>query len=122
MIETVDNSDATLRIISLSICVNCSNFIKQVINENLLQKSLVFAERKNYRLLTLFYNIMLEYTKTILGKVSFDKYLFKKELEKSFNQLEPTEIQILHKWLEMNYKKEHPEIINYYFEHEKKYA
>ncbi|GLB51619.1 hypothetical protein NBRC110019_06580 [Neptunitalea chrysea] len=42
---------------------------------------------------------MLEYTKTILSKVSFDAVLFKKELEKAVKRLLPYEIEELRLWL-----------------------
>ena len=58
---------------------------------------------------------MLEYTKTILTKVSFDKTLFKKELEKSLYNLEPKEIHKLKLWLNQKYNRKYPEIIEEYF-------
>ncbi len=42
---------------------------------------------------------MYEYTKTVLQKVSFNKELFKKELEKAVNRLLPYEIKELIVWL-----------------------
>jgi len=42
---------------------------------------------------------MFEYTKTVLEKVSFNKDLFKKELEKAINRLLPYEIKELYLWL-----------------------
>lgn len=42
---------------------------------------------------------MFEYTKTILEKVSFNKDLFKKELEKAVTRLLPNEIKELYLWL-----------------------
>lgn len=41
---------------------------------------------------------MLEYIKTILSKVSFDKMLFEKELKKAFKVLALDEIQQLKRW------------------------
>jgi hypothetical protein len=41
---------------------------------------------------------MLEYTKTILQKVSFSPVLFKKELKKSFKWLSKKEIHALKAW------------------------
>jgi hypothetical protein len=41
---------------------------------------------------------MLEYTKTILQKVSFSPYLFRKELKKSFKWLNKKEILALQAW------------------------
>ncbi|MBD0776709.1 hypothetical protein HZY62_10780 [Maribacter polysiphoniae] len=42
---------------------------------------------------------MLEYTKTVLKKVSFDTKLFCKELKKAVNRLLPAEIEELKYWL-----------------------
>jgi len=42
---------------------------------------------------------MFEYTKAVLEKVSFNKDLFKKELEKAINRLLPFEIKELYFWL-----------------------
>ena len=42
---------------------------------------------------------MFEYTKVVLEKVSFNKELFKKELEKAVNRLLPYEIKELYYWL-----------------------
>ena len=41
---------------------------------------------------------MLEFTKKILSKVSFDKYLFRKELSKSISWLTKKEILTLKIW------------------------
>jgi hypothetical protein len=41
---------------------------------------------------------MLEYTKMILKKVSFDLLLFKKELKKAFRWLAPEELLLLKRW------------------------
>ncbi len=43
---------------------------------------------------------MLEYTKTILKKVSFDTKLFCKELKKAISNLLPHEIEELKLWLQ----------------------
>ena len=42
---------------------------------------------------------MFEYTKVVLQKVSFNKDLFKKELEKAINRLLPYELKELYFWL-----------------------
>ncbi|MEA1786037.1 hypothetical protein U1E44_08045 [Arenibacter sp. GZD96] len=42
---------------------------------------------------------MLEYTKTVLQKVSFDVKLFCRELEKAISRLLPEEIDELKLWL-----------------------
>lgn len=41
---------------------------------------------------------MLEYVKTILLKVSFDKMLFEKELRKAFKVLKTEDLQQLKQW------------------------
>ena len=41
---------------------------------------------------------MLELSKTILGKMSFDKFLFKKELKKSLKWIKPHEKMLLQVW------------------------
>jgi len=41
---------------------------------------------------------MLEYIKTILQKVSFDRKLFEKELRKAIAMLVPEEIKVLKAW------------------------
>ena len=41
---------------------------------------------------------MLEFCKTVLGKISFDKYLFKKELQKAKRLLKPKDALILKVW------------------------
>ncbi len=41
---------------------------------------------------------MLEYFKTILAKVSFDRWLFEKELRKAIKSLVPIEIVKLRDW------------------------
>lgn len=46
---------------------------------------------------------MLEYTKTILKKVSFDLRLFKKELYKSVKYLNELELQDLENWVFQTY-------------------
>lgn len=43
---------------------------------------------------------MLEYTKTVLKKVSFDTKLFCKELEKAVKRLLPAELEELRFWLQ----------------------
>ena len=44
--------------------------------------------------------VMLEYTKTVLKKVSFDTKLFCKELKKAILNLLPDEIEELKLWLQ----------------------
>ncbi|MBC2839360.1 hypothetical protein [Robiginitalea sp. SC105] len=42
---------------------------------------------------------MLEYTKTVLQKVSFDARLFSRELQKAIQRLLPNELEELRNWL-----------------------
>ena len=42
---------------------------------------------------------MLEYTKTVLGKMSFDTTLFRKEWGKSLQWLIPKEVRDLENWV-----------------------
>ncbi len=46
---------------------------------------------------------MLEYSKFILQKVSFDEFLFKKELEKALRVLLPEEIKQLINWAKVQF-------------------
>lgn len=46
---------------------------------------------------------MLEYTKIILEKVSFDKRLFVKEYKKSILRLHAAEVSALKHWLRIKY-------------------
>ncbi|MDO5607726.1 MAG: hypothetical protein Q4G08_04630 [Capnocytophaga sp.] len=52
---------------------------------------------------------MIEYTKTVLSKVSFDPNLFCKELEKALDRLLPYEVDELKVWLD-DYTKNKPEL------------
>lgn len=56
-------------------------------------------------------HIMLEYTKTILQKVSFSQALFGKELKKSLNWLQKDEVYILRTWCIMTFGDLYIEII-----------
>lgn len=51
----------------------------------------------------------MEYTKTILQKVSFDVRLFTKELKKAVSRLMPSEIEELKIWLQ-SYLLDKPEL------------
>lgn len=42
---------------------------------------------------------MLEYSKVILSKISFDKKLFRKEYKKAFRYLDSNERNALKKWV-----------------------
>ncbi|MGL2964215.1 hypothetical protein ACSVH2_10395 [Flavobacterium sp. RSB2_4_14] len=52
---------------------------------------------------------MLDHTKSVLKKVSFDANLFCKELEKAYKVLLPYELEELTKWL-MSFIIEKPEL------------
>ena len=49
------------------------------------------------------------YTKSILERVSFDKKLFRKELEKALKNLLPYEIELLRDWI-IQFTAERPEL------------
>ncbi len=53
---------------------------------------------------------MIEYTKMILSKVSFDPSLFAKELKKAVDRLLPYEVEELKVWLDA-YTENKPELI-----------
>ncbi len=46
---------------------------------------------------------MLEYTKTLLKKVSFDVKLFRKELAKAYQNLLDEEVEELKEWVLINF-------------------
>jgi hypothetical protein len=58
---------------------------------------------------------MLEYAKVILPKVSFSKHLFRKELTKCINWVEPAEINELHDWCYANFKNLYPDVLDEVF-------
>lgn len=47
---------------------------------------------------------MLEYSKMILSKVSFDARLFQKEFEKALKSLLPSEVQELIAWIRTEFR------------------
>ncbi len=55
---------------------------------------------------------MLEYFKTILAKVSFDRWLFEKELRKAIKSLIPNEVLKLKEWCIEQYGHIYSSIIN----------
>lgn len=59
---------------------------------------------------------MLEYIKLILGKVSFSKELFEKELRKAINMLVPNEIDQLKDWCYARFSDLYEEILNRSFQ------
>ena len=58
---------------------------------------------------------MLKYTKTVLQKVSFNKVLFKKELQKSLRWLRRDEIIVLQTWCVLNFGSIYMDVINEVF-------
>lgn len=56
-------------------------------------------------------HIMLEYTKTILQKVSFSPTLFGKELKKSLQWLQKDEVNLLRAWCVLTFGDLYFEII-----------
>lgn len=55
---------------------------------------------------------MLEYIKTILQKVSFDKALFEKELAKAIQMLIPDEVKQLKRWCYAQFGKIYRGVLN----------
>ncbi len=55
---------------------------------------------------------MLEYSKIILQKVSFDKSLFQKELAKAVRRLLENEIKELLLWVKLNFGRQHKIVFN----------
>ena len=55
---------------------------------------------------------MLEYFKTILSKVSFDKRLFEKELKKAIKALVDQEVNLLREWCYQNFGQQYRPILN----------
>ncbi|MFC5269122.1 hypothetical protein [Adhaeribacter terreus] len=58
---------------------------------------------------------MLEYIKTILVKVSFDQFLFEKELRKSFTLLVQEELNELKHWCYIQFATLHAPVLNQVF-------
>jgi hypothetical protein len=58
---------------------------------------------------------MLEYVKTVLVKVSFDRRLFEKELRKALDMLKPAEIEEFKDWCYSKFSKNYEPELNKYF-------
>ncbi|MDU0369247.1 hypothetical protein ACFPAF_02475 [Hymenobacter endophyticus] len=58
---------------------------------------------------------MLEYAKTILLKVSFDRILFEKELRKALRNLVPVELSELKAWCYQQFSKLYRRVLNRVF-------
>jgi len=60
---------------------------------------------------------MLEYTKTILSKVSFNRELFGKELRKSLKWLKKEEVIALQAWCLLTFGDRYGDVIEHTFRH-----
>lgn len=58
---------------------------------------------------------MLEYTKTVLHKVSFNRELFSKELRKAFKWLQKEELIMLQAWCIVTFNDSYHDVINEVF-------
>jgi hypothetical protein len=58
---------------------------------------------------------MLDYIKTVLQKVSFDKVLFEKELRKGLQVLVPEEAKQLRNWCYDQFSDRYQNILNHHF-------
>ena len=58
---------------------------------------------------------MLDYVKIILQKVSFNEYLFEKELRKSLQTLLREDVLELKKWCYENFSESYLQILNQHF-------
>lgn len=58
---------------------------------------------------------MLEYSMTVLEKVSFNRDLFRKELYKSTLNLKKDELEVLRRWCSTSFTKLYPDVLNEVF-------
>ena len=58
---------------------------------------------------------MLEYTKTVLHKVSFNRELFTKELRKAFKWLQKEELVMLQAWCVLTFSDRYHDVISEVF-------
>jgi hypothetical protein len=58
---------------------------------------------------------MLEYTKTVLQKVSFNRELFARELRKAFKWLRKDELVLLHAWCLLTFSDTYQDVISEVF-------
>jgi len=65
---------------------------------------------------------MLEYSKTILEKVSFDNYIFEKELSKAVKRVSTDEISSLEAWINDNFSDKYPQTIDRIFRDKRRAA
>jgi len=54
---------------------------------------------------------MLEYAKVILPKVSFSRELFRKELSKCINWVEPNQLRDLQSWCYQKFQNQYPNVL-----------
>ena len=66
----------------------------------------------NKRSIYLMTNCMLEYVKTILKKVSFDRGLFERELLKAIRSLLVDEVKKLKEWCYRKFGREHSVVLD----------
>ncbi len=65
---------------------------------------------------------MLEYSKMILEKVSFDNYIFEKELSKAVKRISTDEISSLEAWINDNFSDRYPQVIDRIFRDKRRAA
>jgi hypothetical protein len=58
---------------------------------------------------------MIEYAKVILPKVTFNKFLFRKELLKCINWMKPSERTELRQWCFVTFSKQYPDVLDEVF-------
>lgn len=58
---------------------------------------------------------MLKYTELVLQKVSFNKELFRNELQKSIKWLKKNEVKVLQSWCILNFGAIYMDVINEVF-------
>lgn len=63
---------------------------------------------------------MLEFIKTVLVKVSFDRKLFEKELRKALKVLLPKDVKQLRLWCYEHFSDKYTLILNQYFSRRRK--
>lgn len=59
---------------------------------------------------------MLDYVKSILSKVSFDRRLFEKELTKAIALLVEHELNLLREWCYRNFSSKYRDVLNKHFQ------
>ena len=59
----------------------------------------------------------MEYAKVILPRVTFSKFLFRKELLKCLKWMKPSERNEFKNWCHLTFSHQYPEILNEAFDH-----